>query len=89
MSSWTMGPWPTFVLIVLVLGFIVAIAEIIVTEMRPSRRNRVRQRGPKPADGRLAALEQLDPDSVGVVDLEALHRFEQRPDKAVAEKHGL
>jgi hypothetical protein len=30
-------PWPIFVLIVLVLGFIVAIAEIIVTEMRPSR----------------------------------------------------
>jgi len=71
-------PWPTFVLIVLVLGFIVAIAEIIVTEMRA-----------KPADARLVALEQPDLDSAGAVDLEALHRFEQRPDKAVAEKHGL
>src|SRR5271169_7088856 len=62
----TVHPWPTFVLIVLVLGFIVAIAEIIVTEMRA-----------KPADARLVALEQPDLDSAGAVDLEALHRFEQ------------
>jgi hypothetical protein len=53
-----MHPWPTFVLIVLVLGFTAAIAEIIVDTIRqgrPSRRNRVRQRGAEPVEGRLVA----------------------------------
>jgi hypothetical protein len=42
-------PWPTFVLIVLVSGFLIAIGEIIVDEIRgtpgpSSRRNRARSR---------------------------------------------